>query len=385
LDTIKGPFYYKALPPKDIKFQPLNQTKEMDAAEMMTFYEKDKHLSRFLHIIRDKPLYPVILDSNNVVLSLPPIINGEHSKIGHDTKNIFIEITAIDKAKVEIVNQIVVAMFSAYCDEPFTVEPVNIVSDHNHETRQTPDMTPRETVASVSYLNACTGLDLSPEEQCKLLTRMGHKAQPSRSDPDVLDISVPVTRGDILHQADIMEDYAVAYGFNNLPRYYPNRTAAVGAPLPINKLTDIVRNEAAMAGWSEVMPLILCSHDENFAWLNRIDDGTQAIRLQNPKSVEYQIVRTSLLPGLLKTLRENRHRPVPLRVFEVSDVAFKAEERERKTRNERHFAAAWYAKTSGFEVVHGLLDRIMLMLGIDFLVTRDDGKQGYWIEELNRK
>lgn len=44
-----------------------------------------------------------------------------------------------------------------------------------------------------------------------------------------------------------------------------------------------------MAGWLEVMPLILCSHDENFSWLNRKDDGTTAVRLANPKTAEYQV------------------------------------------------------------------------------------------------
>lgn len=39
LDTIKGPFTYEALPPNDIRFVPLNQTQEMDGAELMTFYE----------------------------------------------------------------------------------------------------------------------------------------------------------------------------------------------------------------------------------------------------------------------------------------------------------------------------------------------------------
>ena len=39
LDTIHGPFSYEALPPKDIKFVPLNQSKEMDGVEMMKFYE----------------------------------------------------------------------------------------------------------------------------------------------------------------------------------------------------------------------------------------------------------------------------------------------------------------------------------------------------------
>jgi len=369
---------------------PLNQMKMMNGEELMEFYEKDRHLSKFLHIIRDKPVYPIIYDSNGVVLSLPPIINGDHSKITLDTRDVFIEITATDKTKVEIVNHILVAMFSEYCSEPFTIEPVKIISDHNKETRQAPDLTPRNFVADVSYLNDCTGLSLTPQRQCELLKRMCHTARPSKANPKLqLDVSVPITRADVLHQADIMEDLAVAYGFNKLPRYYPNRSAAVAAPLPINKLSDIVRMEAAMAGWTEVMPLILCSHDENFAWLNRADDGNTAIRLQNPKSQEYQIVRTSLLPGLLLSIQNNKHRPIPLKIFEVSDVGFKAEDRERKTRNERHFAALWYGKTSGFEVVHGLLDRIMLMLQSDSIPAdkgaADPNLNGYWIEELDSK
>lgn len=388
LDTLKGPFTYEALPPEEIKFVPLNQEKEMNGKELMAFYEKDKHLGRYLHIIRDSPVYPVIYDSNRTVCSLPPIINGNHSKITVDTKNVFIEITATDKTKVEIVNQILVATFSQYCSEPFTVEPVNIVSPHNQQTRQTPDLTPRETQAEVSYINSRVGVSFSAKEICRLLQRMSYSSNPSQTDDDRIDVHVPPTRADVLHQADIMEDVAVAYGFNKLPRFFPSNSATIAAPLAINKLGDILRTEAAMAGWSEVMPLTLCSHEENFAWLKRQDDGTTAVRLQNPKTAEYQVVRTSLLPGILKTIRENKKHGVPMKVFEVGDVTFKDLSNERKSRNERHFAAAWYGRTSGFEAVHGLLDRLMAMLKSAFLtgeegLGRDEGKLSYWIEEVD--
>ena len=398
LDTIKGPFTYEALPPKDINFVPLNQTKEMNGAELMQFYENDKHLGKYLHIIRDKPVYPVIYDSQRIVCSLPPIINGDHSKITLKTRNVFIEITATDRTKVEIVNNIIVAMFSQYCAEPFTIEPVKIVSDHNKETRQTPDIRPRTAEAEVDYINSCCGLEETPEEICKLLSKMCYTAKPSSKDKNIIEVSVPPTRADVLHQCDIMEDVAIAYGFNNLPRSSPNKASTIAQPLMINKLGDIVRMETAMAGWSEVMPLILCSHDENFAWLNRKDDGQTAVKLANPKTAEYQVVRTSLLPGLLKTIRENKKHSVPIKVFEVSDVAFKDPSLERKSRNERHFAAAWYGKTSGFEVVHGLLDRVLLMLKTAFLTHEEglEGKEmdfevredhtkpdGYWIEEID--
>ncbi|KAI9837967.1 MAG: hypothetical protein M1819_006121 [Sarea resinae] len=385
MDTVQGPFTYEALPPEQISFVPLNQTQKMNGAELMQFYENDKHLGRYLHIIRDSPVYPVIYDSKRTVCSLPPIINGDHSKISLNTRNVFIECTATDKTKVEIVINMMVAMFSQYTEEPFTVEPVKIVSQHNHESRQTPNLTPRETQTEISYINACCGLELSASEICTLLKRMSYHATPSTTSPDLIDVHIPPTRADILHQCDIMEDVAIGYGFNNLPRSFPSKSGTIAQPLMVNKLGDIVRIETAMAGWSEVMPLILCSHDENFGWLNRKDDGETAVKLANPKTQEYQVVRTSLLPGLLKTIRENKHHSVPIKVFEVSDVAFKDMTMERKSRNERHFAAAWYGKTSGFEVVHGLLDRIMMMLKNAF-VTREeglDGKKldGYWIEE----
>ncbi|KAJ4264782.1 phenylalanine--tRNA ligase subunit beta [Fusarium torreyae] len=397
-DTIKGPFTYEALPPKDIKFIPLNQTKEMDSAELMTFYENDKHLGRFLHIIRDSPVYPAIFDSNRVVCSLPPIINGDHSKITLDTTNVFIEITATDITKLDIVTDIMVTMFSMYCSEPFTVEPVQINSDHNNQTRVTPNLKPRVAEVEIDYLNSCTGLTESPESLCKLLSKMSYTSTPSSKDSNILEVAIPSTRADVLHQCDVMEDLAVCYGYNNLPRTAPSRSATVGAPLLVNKLSDIIRTETAVAGWSEVMPLILCSHDENFAWLNRKDDGNTVVRLANPKTAEYQVVRSSLLPGLLKTIRENKGHSVPMKIFEVSDVVFKDESLERKARNERHFAAAWYGRTSGFEVVHGLLDRVLLMLrtafltheegltgkSVDFEVKENPSKpDGYWIEELD--
>jgi phenylalanyl-tRNA synthetase beta chain len=81
------------------------------------------------------------------------------------------------------------------------------------------------------------------------------------------------------------------------------------------------------------------------------------------------VVRTSLLPGLLKTIRENRSHALPIRIFEASDVVFKDVRRERQARNVRHAAAVWCNKTAGFEIVHGLLDRAMAMLEVPHIPT----------------
>ena len=291
--------------------------------------------------------------------------------------------TATDKTKVEIVNNIICTMFSLYTAEQYTVEPVKVIYPDGR-TEVTPDLSPRKTTASVDYINRCTGLSLSAEECVKLLKRMGHEAKASPTTADVIEVEVPATRPDVLHECDLMEDAAVAYGFDNLPRRFPS-TNTVANPLPINKLSDIVRKEIAYAGWVEGLSLILCSHDENYAWLNQKDNGKEAILLENPKSLEYQLVRTSLLPGLLKTLRENRKHSLPLRLFEVSDVGHKDDsERERLSRNERRVCATYTDKEARFEVVHGLLDRIMKVLNVPFIGRNNAGKErGYWIEECN--
>lgn len=76
-------------------------------------------MSKFLPIIRDAPKYPVVMDCNGVVCSLPPIINGEHSKIKLSTKNVLIECTATDLTKANVVLNTMVTMFSQYCKSPF--------------------------------------------------------------------------------------------------------------------------------------------------------------------------------------------------------------------------------------------------------------------------
>ena len=101
---------------------------------------------------------------------------------------------------------------------------------------------------------------------------MGHQAKPlpagsqpaegcspaASADDELIEVTIPCTRPDILHECDLMEDVAVAYGFDNLPRRFPS-TNTVAAPLPVNKLSDILRRECAYAGWIEVLPLILVS------------------------------------------------------------------------------------------------------------------------------
>ena len=146
-----------------------------------------------------------------------------------------------------------------------------------------------------------------------------------------------------------------------------------------------LRDEVARAGYTEMLTHGLCMTKENFDYLGRPNDGS-AVQLLNPANEEYEVVRTSLLPGALKTLHHNKSMPKKngIKFFEVSDVVFKDDSTDVGARNERHLVAAYAGLTAGFELIHGLLDRVMTLNQIPRVPTPGSklanpapGKSGY--------
>tara|TARA_B100000482_G_scaffold53386_1_gene35948 strand:- start:257 stop:2035 length:1779 start_codon:yes stop_codon:yes gene_type:complete len=375
LNTVKGPFTYEAHPPEDIKFTPLKQTREFNAAELMEHYKSDQKLKHFLHIIDGSVVFPVIYDAERTVLSLPPIINGAHSAISLDTTDVFIECTATDLNKAKIVLNTVVTMFSEYSANKFAVEPVDVVSSSGDE-RAYPDFMTRFVDVDPDYVRKRIGVtqaDIDTKAMAALLCRM---QLPTKIDGDVLRVEVPPTRSDILHPCDVAEDVAIAYGYNNINKEKagPN-VVTVGAQQPLNNFSDLVRQEMASQGFSEVLTWILCSHDDNFANVSREDDGNAAAIVANPSSLDVQVARSSLLQGVLKAMGANKDAPVPAKLFEVGDVVLLDESKDVGARNSRRLLVLYSNTTSGFEVVHGALDRVMQITG-----AAKDGDAGYTLD-----
>ncbi|CAG5125031.1 unnamed protein product, partial [Candidula unifasciata] len=392
LDTVEGPFSYEALPPADIKFRPLNQTQEYTAVELMDLYSGDSHLKPYLQIIKDKPVYPVIYDKNRVVLSLPPVVNGDHTKITLDTHNVFIEATATDLTKAKIVLDILVSMFSVYCEQSFTVEAAEVVQPDG-TVLVYPELSYRKETVSADLICRLVGAEISPPEIASLLTKMSLGCE-VLADGNSLSVEVPPTRADILyfvcelvsfktkviaaltnshilHACDIVEDAAIAYGFNNIKKTVPH-TNCIAEQFGLNKLTDLLRRDVAACGFTEVLTFALCSKADIADKLGKTIESLNAVHITNPKTAEFQVVRTTLLSGILKTIFHNKGVPLPLRLFEISDVVYQDPSRDVGARNDRRLCAVNYNRASEFEVIHGLLDRIMQLLEVPF-----GGPDGY--------
>ncbi|KAK9107129.1 hypothetical protein Syun_023140 [Stephania yunnanensis] len=371
LDTLKGPFTYEALPPSEIKFVPLKQVRNFRADELMEFYQSDLKLKKFLHIIGNSPVFPVIYDCNRTVLSLPPIINGAHSAISLRTKNVFVECTATDLTKAKIVLNTMVTMFSMYCERKFEVEPVEVVSADGKSCIY-PDFSAFKMEVPLSKITGRIGVSVEASQVTSLLNRMQLDAKQSDSGGDDCNIivSVPPTRSDILEACDVAEDFAIAYGFNNIPRTKPV-ISAQGRQQPLSRISDLIRLEhsedsdsiddtillmVAMAGFTEVLTWILCSRTENFTLLNRKDDNSTAVIIENPRSSDFEI-------------------------FEVGDIVVLDEFKDVGATNRRHLAALYSSDDSGFEVIHGLVLRVMEILGIPLVSVGDES--GYHISAAN--
>ena len=380
LDTVKGPFYYRALKPSEFKFVPLNRTQEVDGNGMMQILKDDPKLSKYLYLIEDKEVYPLMMDSNGVILSVPPIINSMHTKMTINTKNVLIDITGLDYTKCVIVLKILIAMFSKYCSEPFTVEQVKVTK--NGESKLYPDCEPRKFVSNIEYLKKISGIPktVTADEIVDLLSKM--ELNSKKLNENELEVDAPITRSDILHQCDIAEDLAIAYGYNKIEKLNVN-TLCHGKPQPYNKLADLFRNEMAYSGYVEFLNMALLSKKDMFNNLLEENEDEKTAKISYSKTKEFEYIRNSLIPGILKSIEANKAQQLPYKIFELADCVEINDDNEVGAMNKRKLCFAYSNNTSGLEIIQGMVDKLMKKIDLNF--NDKNTKKTYCIKPSNNK
>ena len=381
LDTVKGPFIYRALKPEHIHFVPLNREEEVNGDGLMSILKDDPKLGKYLYLLEGKEKYPVMMDSNGVIMSLPPIINSQHTKMTLNTHNVLLDITGTDKTKCEIVLNTLIAMFSCYCKNPFTVEEINVINYETNEGKIYPNLTPRKFKVDINYLKTITGIyDILPDKIVKLLEKMELKAEIINSNE--LEVSAPITRSDILHPCDIAEDLAISYGYNNIKKEL-TKTKTHGVQQPYNKLSDLFRDEMAMGGYVEFLTMALLSHKDMFTNLLNEEKDDKTAQILYSKSKEFEYIRSSLIPGILKSIEGNKANQLPFKIFEISDVVICDENNEVGAVNRRRLCFAYTNTTSAMEIVQGMVDLLMKKIGLIF--NCDNKEKNYTIKKSNNE
>ena len=380
LDTIKGPFYYRALKPEEFKFVPLNRTEEVDGNGMMKVLKEDPKLGKYLYLLEKSDKYPLMMDSNGVVMSVPPIINSQHTKMTINTKNVFLDITGLDYTKSVIVLNTLIAMFSCYCKEPFTVEQVKVVDQIRGEEKLYPDIEPKVFKCDIDYLRTISGIpNIKPEEICTYLKKM--ELDSKIINDKEIEVYAPITRSDILHPCDVAEDLSISYGYNNIEKKNVS-TLCFGSQQPYNKLSDIFRNEMAQNGYVEFLTVALISHKDMFTNLLKEKEDDLTVQIEYSKTKEFEYFRSSLIPGLLKSIEANKANQLPYKIFELSDVVLIDKENEVGASNKRKLCFAYSNTISGFEIIQGTVDKLMKKIDLSFN-NKNDTKKNYYIKPSN--
>ena len=344
LDTVKPPFHYIASP-RSRKFVPLDYTEEMTMDEILGKHPKGRDYAK---IVKDFPFFPLIVDRDDHVLSFPPIINGERTRVTIDTKNILLDTTGTDKRAVSVaVNIICTAMAEAGAK----IESVEIGGV------QTPTLAPAERTVSVAECSRLLGIDLTAAMMASLLQKMRFGAKAAGADK--VKVQVPCYRADIMHDWDLFEDVAIAYGYDRI-QDLPPETSTVGKPHPVQITAALAREAFCGLGYLEVMPFTLTNEDVLYGKMQR-EEKIGVLHVMHPISIENTVVRTDLLPLLLEFLTLNRHRELPQRLFTVGDVVDSCHTHQQAAGVSMH-------PDADFSEAYASADAVLHELSIDYTV-----------------
>lgn len=356
---VKGPYRYTTVKPDEIEFVPLDYMVPMTPGEILKEHPKG---IGYAHIIDKFDRYPIIFDSKDNVLSLPPIINGELTRVTGDTTQFFVDITGTDEF---LINSALNILTTSFAERGFKIRKVKI----KYEDREvvTPDYKPMEKEMSISYINKKLGLHLQGNEMAGSLARMGYGVEVNG---DVLKIKVPAYRSDILHHMDFVEDVAIGFGYDNFSPELP-QVLTTGKKHPLEILGEKVRQIFLGCGITEVMTLMLTNERDAFSKMGL--DESDCVKIKNPITEDHTILRNSMLPNLMGVLRINKHRELPHRIFEVGDVLQLDDGSEVGVKKVRKVGAAITHTKANFSEIK--------TIAIAFL--RDMAIDGYKIERLD--
>jgi phenylalanyl-tRNA synthetase beta chain len=353
LDTVEPDFEYVPVAPEGVKFIPLFGMPEgMVEATPKEILEKHPKGTGYKHLLQSFARYPLLCDANGKVLSMPPIINSEDTRVTPKTRNLFVDVTGPDK---NAITKTLAVIATGLADLGAKIETVQVVyPDGAKET--TPDLSPQIITIDPKAVERLVGVEVA--DMAKVLERMRYGAKPEGGR---LMLQIPAYRADMMHEYDIFEDVAIGYGYHNIaPRLVPSMT--VGSHQPIEELSTTARRVMTGLGFLEIMTPALTSENEHFELLG-LPVREPRVRLENPISVEQTMAREQLITGLLSTLRVNTTREMPQQIFEAGDCFEPAAEMETGVRTRRKLGAAIAGPRAGFADAKQALDALARELG----------------------
>ncbi|MEF8848182.1 MAG: phenylalanine--tRNA ligase subunit beta [Candidatus Thermoplasmatota archaeon] len=347
-EPIKPPFLYKAVDPDSLQFVPLGKIESMTLSKILRKHEKGKE---YRHILEGFKKHPIILDSNDNVLSYPPIINGILTEVTPFTKDLFIDVTGTDKKAVNYALNIVVTALAERDGKLYSTQVKDVEDDFF-----TPDLKTDKKDISVEYVNKILGTDMDKQKVIESLEKMGYKT--TQKNNRTIKVEIPPWRSDILHEIDLVEDVAIGYGFQNFEYDLP-KSMTFGKNLPDHNLHETLRTTMIGLGFNEVNTFTITNERDEYKKFG-LKEEEKRVRIKNPIGEEYTCIRTNLLPSLMKILKKNRHHNLPQKIFELGIVV------EDGVHNTYHLSAAKIDAKANFTECKSIVEAVLNEIDIDY-------------------
>ena len=358
-EKIKYPIRFVGILPDEVEFKPLDGEKIMNGWQILREHPAGKEYG---HLLEGRNKFPVFIDANDKVLSMPPIINSEEvGRVTENTKEVFIECSGFDFEALGICLNIIVTALSDMGGKIYSVDIVD-----GKEKIKSPDLKSKEMKFSIDYANKLLGLKLKENDIKKLLERMGFGYRNKK-------VLVPCYRADILHEIDIVEDIAIAYGYENFEPEVPN-VSTIGEENKLFKFEKKIKDLLIGQGLVEVNSYNITNKDEQSKLM---ENEIKLVELQNSKSAEYNSLRAWLIPNLIKVLKENRHYDYPQNIFEVGTVFKENKEAETNVEENDRVAVLLCHNKADFTQAKQILDSLLSLLSLDCKV--EDAEHGSFI------
>ncbi len=348
MEKIKFPITYRADKPEQIKFRPLEAKGELTGLQILSQHKAGRE---FGHLLEGLSKFPYFVDADKKVLSMPPIINShETGKISEKTKDVFVECSGFDYQTLKTCLNIIVTALADMGGKIFSLEL-------NYGTKKvSPDLIPGEMKLDLDYVNKRLGVYLSEKEVVTLLGRMGFGFEKGM-------VLIPAYRADILHQVDLVEDIAIAYGYENFEEEIPN-VATIGEEDKLEKYFKKVREILIGYGLLEVKNYHLITKEE---MNEKMELNEKLIPLKNSMG-DYNHLRNSILPSLMKNLKENQHNEFPQNVFEIGRVFDFDKSQETGVKEKEKLGIVLCQERIDFTQIKQILDGLMRNLGLTYSV-----------------
>ncbi len=362
LDLIKPPIEYTAVKPADVQFVPLGFTEKMGLDEILERHPKGIEYGQ---IVKKNPLYPMLFDSEGKVLSFPPIINSNDlGKITEESRNLLVEVTGtLHKTVLNTLNLVTLALidrggkaYSATINYPAK-------SEYSEKVVVTPDFNNRVVPLSVEYTNRLLGLKLSTKQISDLLLIAGLEVE--KVSGDCMSVLIPCYRVDVMHQVDIIEDIAIAFGYNNIEPTW-RELPTTGRAKPDQRYIDIARELMVGLGFQETLNTTLTNQETLFKKMKT--EPIKIVELANPKIVTMTCLRNWLLPSIIEFLSVNPSVEFPQKIFELGKVTLLDETKETQTRDEDWLAAVTTHPNANFSEIKSDLDSFMANFGVEWQI-----------------